>query len=197
MAPPGPLVYPRRMRSSDPRDRRYTAEEYGRLPDYPDGRDELVRGRRVHEPFPRPMHGHLQARIGGLLDGFVRAHGLGYVAVETGFVLERGPDTVRGPDVAFVSRARYGDTLPEHWPEFGPDLAVEVRSPSDRPGRLAEKIAQYFAAGTRLVWVIDPRERAAMVYRGPKAARMLGAEGELEGEDVIPGFRCPIRELFD
>jgi len=142
------------MRRSDPRDRLYTAEEYGRLPDYPDCRDELVRGRRIREPFPRPIHGHLQARIGGLLDGFVREHGPGYVAVETRFT-------------------------------------------ADRPGRLAEKIAQYYAAGTRLVWVIDPRERSAVVYRGPDAARVLGAEGKLEGEDVIPGFRCPIRELFD
>ncbi len=185
------------MRRSDPKDRQHTAEEYARLPEYLAGRDELVRGRLVREPFPRPIHAQVQARLCGLLDRHVRDHRLGFVGGETGFVLERDPDTVRGPDVAFLSRARAGDTLPDRWPEYGPDLAVEIRSPSDRRGRLAEKIAQYFAAGTRLVWVIDPRARTAVVYHSPGDARLLHAGAELEGEDVVPGFRVSLREVFD
>ncbi len=189
--------YPRRMSRVPPSDRLYTAEEYARLPEYLGGRDELVRGRVVREPFPRPIHAQVQARLCELLGAHVRRKRLGFVGGETGFKLERDPDTVRGPDAAFLSRARFGVTLPEHWPECGPDLAVEIRSPSERRRRLAEKIALYFAAGTRLVWVIDPKKRTAVVYHSPDDARVLRAGDELEGEDVVPGFRVSLRELFD
>ncbi len=189
--------YPRRMSRVEPKDRLYTAEEYARLPDYPDARDELVRGQRVREPLPRPIHAQVQARLCELLGAHVRAHRLGFVGGETGFKLERDPDTVRGPDVAFLSRARVGDTIPEHWPEHGPDLAVEIRSPSDRRRGLAEKIGQYFAAGTRLVWVVDPKRRTAVVYHSPDDARVLRVCDALDGEEVVPGFRCEVRDLFE
>ena len=185
------------MPRMDPQDRAYTAEEYARLPDCPDGRDELVRGHRIREPFPRPIHAHLQFALGGMLHRHASEFRLGFVLGPTGFVLERNPDSVRGPDIAFVSRARAGDAIPDHWPEFGPDLAVEIRSPSERRGRLAEKIAQYFAAGTRLVWVIEPKERTAVVYHAPDDARVLRPGDELEGEDVVPGFRCRLQDLFE
>jgi len=174
-----------------------TLEEYARLPDDDFYRDELSRGRLVREPGPGQEHGRVQAMLGGLLARYAREHGLGYVVSESGFILERHPDTVRGPDVAFVARGRYGDTPPRRWAEFAPDLAVEILSPSDRPARMAEKVAQYFGAGTRTVWLIDPEERIAVVHASPTAVRVLREGEELDGGEVIPGFRCRLADLFD
>ncbi len=191
------LDYPRTMSRIDPKRRLYTTEEYARMPEHAGGRDELVRGRVVREPFPRPIHAQIQARLCELLGAHVRRKRLGIIGGETGFMLEHDPDTVRGPDVVFLSRARFGETLPDRWPEYGPDLAVEIRLPSDRRRKLAEKIAQYFAAGTRLVWVIDPKARTVVVYHSPDDARVLRPGEELDGEEVVPGFRCRLSRLFD
>ncbi|MGQ0560876.1 MAG: Uma2 family endonuclease [Gemmatimonadota bacterium] len=174
-----------------------TAEEYARLPDDPLWRDELLRGRLVREPRPGAEHGRIQVQMASLLNAHVRAHDLGYVAVESGFKLERDPDTVRGPDVSFVARERYGAVLPRKWPEFAPDLAVEILSPSDRAGRMAEKIAQYFGAGTRMVWLIDPADRIVIVHKAAGEVRVLRDEEHVIGGDVVPGFRCVLSDLFD
>ena len=123
-------------------DRLLIAEEYACLPDDDGYRDELSRGRLVREPQPQARPGRVQLSTGAELRRFVKQHGLGYVTVESGYILERGPDTVRGPDVAFVSRDRYSEDLPRGWPEFGPDLVVEILSPSDRLSRMAVKVAQ-------------------------------------------------------
>ncbi len=178
-------------------ERLLTAEEYGRLPNDDRYRDELVRGRVVREP--RPHWGHLtaQSRLFARLVSFVEKHALGFAGVEGGFLLERNPDSVRGPDVLFVRRERLGETDPDRWPDFGPDLAVEILSPSNRPGKMAEKVAQYFAAGTRLAWVIDPRKRTAKIYRPGREVRVLHEQDDLDGEDVVPGFRCRVAELLE
>lgn len=174
-----------------------TAEEYALLEDDDLYRDELVRGHVVREPRPQSRHGRVQLNIAAELHAFVKQHDLGFVTMESGFILERQPDTVRGPDVAFVSRDRYGERLPDHWPEYGPDLVVEVLSPSDRLSRVAAKVAQYLAAGTRLVWVIDPDDRTAIVYRSVRDIGLLRETDELDGEDVLPGFRCALNEVLD
>ncbi len=174
-----------------------TLEEYVALPDDDRYRDELSRGRLVREPGPGQEHGRVQARLVEVLGAYVREQRLGYVVSESSFVLERHPDTVRGPDVAFVARARYGVAPPKGYAEFPPDLAVEVLSPSDRPARIAEKVAQYFAAGTRIVWLIDPADRTALVYASATDVRVLRAGEVLDGDDVVPGFRCALDDLLD
>jgi Uma2 family endonuclease len=174
-----------------------TAEQYARLPDDPAWRDELVRGRLVREPRPGNVHGRIQARLGGWLERYVSERGLGYVTVASGYLLEREPDTVRGPDIAFVARSRYGDTPPEKWPDFAPDLAIEVLSPTDRAGRMVEKVAQLFAAGARQVWLIDPEDRTAIVYTAAGEARVLRETDELAGNDIVPGFGFTLRALFE
>ena len=122
------------------------------------------------------------------LSNHVREHGLGVVyAAETGFTLSRRPDTVRAPDVAFISRDRLPSPEPIGYPELAPDLVVEV---GDRPGETLAKIADWLSAGTRLVWLIDPARRAARVYRADGSETMVAADGVLDGEDVIPGFSC-------
>jgi len=172
-----------------------TAEE---LFDYPDPRRyELVRGiLRVSEP-PGGVHGRLAVKLGARLDAHVTRLGLGTVLVEAGYVLERGPDTVRGPDVSFVSAARVPpDRIPEQFISGPPDLAVEILSPGDRWSEIEGKVADYLAGGARRVWLVDPRERRVIVRYANRPSRVLTDRDILDGEDVVPGFALPLAELF-
>ena len=172
-----------------------TAEE---LFQYPDSKYyELVRGvPRVCEP-PGGVHGMVAGRIIARLGGHVERLGLGTVLVEAGYVLQRGPDTVRGPDVSFVSISRLPpDQIPEQFIPGAPDLAVEILSPSSRWSEVEEKIADYFAAGARLVWVVDPGERRVIVRYPDRPPRVVATGESLDGEDVVPGFALPLVELF-
>ncbi len=185
------------MAQREPAERPITLEEYAQLPDDDLYIDEVSRGLLVREPRPGNEHGRIQVLLGGLLAVHVREHGLGQVVAESGFILERDPLTLRGADVAFVARSRYGDAPPKGWAEFPPDLAVEILSPSDRPARMAEKVAQYFAAGTRMVWLIDPKKRIARVHVSPTDVRVLSEDEELDGGDLVPGFHVRLGDLFD
>jgi Uma2 family endonuclease len=173
-----------------------TAEEFYEL-DFPDGRAELVRGRVVRMSHPGMKHGVIVVRIAAQLLSYVDQHPLGYVTNEAGFILARDPDTVRGPDVSFVSFERMaGQALPEKWLQFSPDLAVEVISPSERPKHIREKVQDWFAGGARRVWLFYPRTRNVYVLRSPTEVQILGPEDTLTGDDVLPGFSCPVAELF-
>ncbi len=172
-----------------------TAEE---LFNYPDPkRYELVRGvPRVSEP-PGGVHGRLAMKLGGRLDEHVTRLGLGTILVETGYVLERAPDTVRGPDVSFVSTTRLPpDRIPEQFIPGAPDLAVEILSPGDRWTEIEEKVADYLAGGARLVWLVDPRERQVTVRYPDRPPSVLTDRHILDGEDVVPGFTLDLAELF-
>ena len=115
---------------------------------------------------------------------------------DPGFTLARSPDTVRAPDVAYISRERYSGPMPEGYPELAPDLAVEVRSRGDRAGEVLAKVADWLSAGTTLVWVIDPAREVATVYRSDGTVAVLGLEDALSGEALLPGFVLSLRELF-
>jgi Uma2 family endonuclease len=160
---------------------------------------ELDRGRLVVMEPPGFDHGATAARITLLLATFVEAHHLGQVVTgDTGFVLFRAPDTVRGPDVAFVGAERLpSEEDAQLFFEGAPDLAVEVLSPSNRPGQLETKIKNYLAAGTRLVWVVDPRRRTVVVHAPDAIPGTLTDADEIDGADVLPGFRAPVRALFE
>lgn len=179
-----------------PHDRPMTAEEYARLPD--DGRrTELSAGTLVSEPIPLPRHGQLQARLARYLAEYAEAHDLGVVLTDAGFLLSENPDTVRGPDVAFVRRDRYDpDEAARTFFKGAPDLAVEIVSPSNRPAEIRAKIADYFAAGATAVWVIHPERRSAAVYRGLLDRRTIEEDGALDGEEVLPGFTLRLEELL-
>ncbi|HSL83186.1 MAG TPA: Uma2 family endonuclease [Thermoanaerobaculia bacterium] len=178
------------------RSRYLTAEEYARMPERSDGmKDELVRGSVVCEPQPSFGHGVASMKIGHLLSGFVERHGLGFVLGEAGYVLERGPDTVRGPDVSFVSTERLRHRGKTFF-EGAPDLAVEVISPSNTRRAVAEKTRDYLAAGARLVWNVDPRRETVTVHAPNAEPRVLGADDILDGGEVLPGFSVPVRSLF-
>lgn len=128
---------------------------------------------------------------------FVVRHDLGEViAQDTGFKIECNPDTVRAPDAAFVARDRLGRISDEGYAELAPDWVAEILSPSDRPGEVLEKVGQWLNAGVRLVWVLDPVRPHARIYRADGTMSIVGPDEELDAEDVIPGFRCPLRDIL-
>jgi Uma2 family endonuclease len=158
---------------------------------------ELVRGRLIVREPPGAAHGYIAMRIGAAILNHVDARQLGYVlAAETGFTLERNPDTVRAPDVAFVARDPVHDPPAQGYAETAPDLAVEVLSPDDRPGEVLAKVADWLNAGTRLVWVVDPRGRLTRVYRADGSEAFLTVNESLDGEEVLPGFTLPLSRVF-
>jgi Uma2 family endonuclease len=172
-----------------------TAEE---LFEYPDSKYyELIRGvPRVCEPAGG-VHGRLAMRLGARLDEHVYRLGLGTVLVEAGYVLQREPDTVRGPDISFIGIARLPpDRIPEEFIPGAPDLAVEILSPGDRWSEVEEKVADYLAGGVRLVWLVDSRERRVVVRYPDRPPTIIAADAELDGEEVVPGFKLALAELF-
>jgi Uma2 family endonuclease len=164
-----------------------------------DCRLELIRGElKVMSPS-KPLHGVICARVTIRLGSFVEEHDLGETfGAETGFLVERDPDTVLGTDAAFVSRKRLAsvETFEKFFP-FAPDIAVEVLSPGNTAREIGEKIVLYFAAGARVVWVFNPKKRTAAVYTSPSEARTLGEQETLDGGDVLPGFSLQLSKLFN
>jgi Uma2 family endonuclease len=175
-----------------------TAEEFAKLPNPADGsKQELVRGEVVTMPPPGFLHGLVQVNIAVLLKVFAQQHKLGRVTVESGQIVEDGPDTVRGPDVAFWSYDRLpADHVPVVYANVSADLVVEVRSPSNTDERMTRKVREYVASGTRMVWVVDPDDRTVTVYRGPGNGTVLWEDATITGEDVLPGFGCPVADFF-
>jgi Uma2 family endonuclease len=174
-----------------------TAEELIRIPD--DGfRYELVRGELRRMTPAGNVHGRVAMNVALSLAQYVKAHNLGIVyAAETGFRLTTDPDTVRAPDVAFVSRERVEAVgeVEGYWPE-APDLAVEVISPNDSHVEVEEKILDWLEAGTKMVLAVNPRRRAVTLYRSQSDITILTGTDVLDGGDVVPGFQLTLQEIF-
>ena len=162
----------------------------------PDKHAELVRGVLVVREPAGLRHGRIATELTAALALHVRANGFGRVYVESGFKLAANPDTVRGPDIAFIGKARLPEPEPVGFPALAPDLAVEILSPDDRPGEVLGKVAEYLSAGTRLVWVIDPARHLARVYRHDGTEQIVTADQTLDGEDVLPGFACLLTSIL-
>src|SRR5262245_20643624 len=159
------------------RTRLITADEFLMMPD--DGlRHELIRGEVTAMTLPGGRHGEIASEIARVIANHVRANRLGKTyAAETGFLIERNPDTVRGPDVGFDRWERLAAiSNPEKHVPFAPDLAVDVVSPSDRPADVAEKVEAWLSSGTRMVWVVDPAEQIVTIHRPGQEDRVLAAE---------------------
>jgi len=174
-----------------------TVEAFQRLPDE-EGRMELVRGRVVRVPPAGAEHGHVGLNLVLVLAPHVRENDLGLVAsLETGFVVEEDPPTVRAPDVAFISKERLPEGgIPTGYWRLAPDLAVEVVSPSDTADAVGEKALDYLRCGVREVWVLQPRGRLVTVYRSPTDVETLTEGDVLVNEALLPGFRIEVAELF-
>lgn len=183
--------------SAKPDDRRMTIEEFARVPEDDRYTFELVRGLLVPEPRPAPRHGRMVVKLTMRIEAFAAEHGLGLTYTETGFALRPDPDTLRGPDVSFVSNERMAKPRYRgpYW-RIAPDLAVEILSPSDRRRPILEKVNDYLNAGSRLVWVVDPHRHIVTVYRPEAEVERLESGDVLRGDDVLPGFALPLAGLF-
>lgn len=176
---------------------RSTASELYAMPD--DGfRYELVKGELRKMSPSGSEHGAIIINISVLLAQHVRSEKLGVCfGAETGFKIASDPDTVRAPDVAFVRRERVPESgIPKKFWPGAPDLAVEVLSPGDTYSEVNEKVEDWLGAGARAVWIVDPRRRAVSIYRSMTDATSLSEGDELDGGDVVPGFRCKVSEIF-
>lgn len=173
-----------------------TADELERMPE-DDYRYELVRGRLIRMSPVAPRHGNVTAAVLSILWNHVRSHALGRAWTEVGFRLACNPDTVRAPDVAFVKKDRLPLKDARGFYRGAPDLAIKVLSPDDTPAETRDKLADYFAAGTPIVVVVDPDAEQATVYRPGTAPITLGSDDTLDLDDAVAGFRLQLREVFE
>ena len=160
---------------------------------------ELVGGRIVRMNPTNPTHGRIEVNVAVAVSRFVRTQDLGVVmAGEVGVFTMRDPDTVRAPDVLFLSHERDARrTRRAGFLEVAPDLVVEILSPTDRPKTLRRKLDEYFAAGVRMAWVIDPAARVVRVHRSGGQVRTVEAGDVIAGEDVLPGFELSVDDVFE
>jgi Uma2 family endonuclease len=175
----------------------FTADELFAMPD--DGfRYELVKGELRKMSPAGSEHGAIIVNVTVLLGQHVKRNNLGVCfGAETGFKIASDPDTVRAPDVAFVSRGRIPETgIPKKFWPGAPDLAVEVLSPGDTAEEVEEKVEDWLSAGARAVWVVSPKRRGVSVYRSMTDVTRLSESDELDGGDVVPDFRCKVSEIF-
>ncbi len=161
-------------------------------------RYELVKGElRMMSPAGGE-HGRIALRLGILLGVHVDQHQLGTVyAAETGFLIERNPDTVRAPDTAFVSAQRLA-TITNHaaYVPFAPDLAGEIISPNDTFSQVEEKAFAWLTAGTQIVLLVDPATKTLHVYRAADNIIVLNESQALNVDDVVPGWTFKVVDLF-
>ena len=177
-----------------------TAEEFFDWVHRPENRDrrfELDEGEVVEMSRPGERHGTVCANVAWILGSYIRQVKKGnVVANDTGIILQRDPDSVKGPDVAlYVSSKKY-DELAIKYSDQIPLLVVEVLSPTDRFGSMMKRINQFLANGVTLVWMLDPDVQTVTVFRDKQFSVVLEADEELSAPDVLPGFRCVVEECF-
>ncbi len=172
-----------------------TADELLRMPD--DGyRYELVRGALTEKmPPPGDGHGDVSGRFAAALVWYADANDHGFVRDNAGFQLESGPDTVRAPDVAWIAPGRI-EGFSAGYRRLVPDLAVEIKSPSDTPRMVAERAQMWLDFGSQEVWYGDPEATTVTRYRPGQEPEVLGEDDVLDGDDLLPGFSVPVWRLF-
>ena len=173
-----------------------SAEELFQMPDL--GRCELVRGDLIRMTPAGFKHGLIVINISSLLDNFVKSHNLGKITgAETGFHIQRDPDTVRAPDVAFIRMDRLPEEPPQGYFDGPPDLAVEVLSPNDRASEVQKKIRDWLNAGCCAVWIVDPETKSVTIYKSTHDIAVLNAADMLTDEQLLPGISALVSEIFE
>ncbi len=173
----------------------YTAHDLENMPSCE--RYELIRGELCAMPNNSANHGNKTILLSAPITMFVVENDLGACfAAETRFTIEENPDTVLGPDFAFVSRARLEGIPPRGYLKLAPDLVIETRSPGDTRAEISYKVSRWLTAGSTLVWVLDPIQKILTVHRSGVAPTTLQVGDILSGEDVLPGFEYPMSKIF-
>jgi Uma2 family endonuclease len=176
-------------------ERLLTIEE---LPDVVgDAPGDLIDGRFVPMPPTGWPHASTEARIAAKLQQFVDANPVGVVLTgEAGIIIRRSPDTLRGADLAFVSKERIAQASPTGYLDVAPELIVEIISPNDRWTAIASKLDDYFDIGVDLVWLVDPQRHCVSCYRSPSDLEVLGLGDTLRAEPMLPGLALAVSDLF-
>jgi Uma2 family endonuclease len=175
-----------------------TAEEYLQLPDY-GCPSELVRGRIVAMNVPSFHHGLICNRLGRLIGNYAEDHHIGYVLNnDAGVITERDPDTVRGPDVSFYSYSRVPKgTIPAGYPDVVPEVAIEVRSPTDGWPKVLAKVSELLTSGVDLVYVVDAQSQSVFGYTASHPQSVLSGDEEMSFPSPLEGLRIPVKRLFE
>ncbi len=170
------------------------------LPEYADGRFEIIEGEVVAMSPTGFTHGRQSGYITFFLVEYALHSGLGYVTTDTGYYAADDDETLLGPDVAFIRMERLDDPDSQQFVPAMPDLAVEVKSPNDSYAFIRRKAELYLRRGTRLVWLVYPDQRVVEVCRLDDAGKLqidsVSADGALSGEDVLPGFTLELSRVF-
>ncbi|HVF49262.1 MAG TPA: Uma2 family endonuclease [Pyrinomonadaceae bacterium] len=177
--------------------RRMTADELLLLPE--DGyRYELIDGELIRMSPTGFEHSTIMFRLGGRLNAHVEENDLGVVCGgDVGVVVSENPDTVIAPDLAFISKERIpAEGVHKGYLRQTPDLVAEIISPSEVLKESREKAERWLAEGARMVWLVNPRKRTVTVYRPAFAPQVLAETDELDGLDVVSGFRCAVAKIF-
>jgi Uma2 family endonuclease len=174
-----------------------TAEEFEQVPD--DGkRYELIDGELREMPPTVSWHGEVESKLVVRVGSHVETHRLGIVSCgETLYIVRRNPDRVRAANIAFLRQDRVPSLeARQHIMEVIPDLVVEILSKSDTIEEINDKIDDWLHAGVQMLWVVDPFRRTVTIYRPGLDPVLLGERATLEGDPVVPGFRCSVAEMF-
>ena len=173
-----------------------TIEDFER--DYFDSRHELIRGELKEMPPSGESHGWSGTDLSYAFTHYIKQNGLGRCFLaETGFLVGRNPDSLLAPDWAFIRTIRLPIQPSPKFSQIVPDAVLEVRSPSDRPREVQEKLLQWIEAGVRIAWEYDPATKIMTVHRPDKEPIEIGLDGIVSGEDVIPGFVMSLREMLE
>jgi Uma2 family endonuclease len=176
-----------------------TAEEYMALPYSFDGPTELVKGELITMPPPFPRHGEICARVSYLLQNHLEKSPKGRVLTnDSSMITDRGPDTVRGPDVTYYSHERVPKgPLSDGLLAVAPELVFEVRSPSDRWSEIHTKVAEYLNVDVKAVCVLDDETRTVHVFYADRKPQVLSADDDFTLPEILGDFRVPVRRFFE
>jgi Uma2 family endonuclease len=179
---------------------RMNAEQFFDWCHRPENRDrhfELERGEVVEVSRPGERRGFVCLNVGRILGNYTFQRRRGYACGnDTGLLLERDPDTVRGPDVVLYDQARRYDDLSPRYSDRLATLAVEVLSPNDRWAKVTRRISEFLGRGIAVVWLVDPEGQSVTVYRLNQLPQVFEGADELTGEPELPGFRCRVADFF-
>jgi Uma2 family endonuclease len=174
-----------------------TAEEFERLPD--DGKlYELIDGEPREIAQLTMWQGEVEVNLAMRLHTHVQGRALGCVSIgKVAFIVRRNPDRVRAADIAFIRQERVPPLeARQHIMEVIPDLVLEILSKHDTVEEISDRIDDWLSAGVQMLWIVDPFRRTVTIYQPGRDPMLLGEHGVLDGDPVVPGFRCPVAEIF-